>query len=75
MTYKTTMTAYEVLTDVEEWLLKQNLLQSINTIGGLSGEDIFLHNKIEDLINDNHAYWANCSKWSLYNYAKDQLNK
>jgi hypothetical protein len=75
MTYETTMTAYEVLTDVEEWLLKQNLLPSINDLSGLSGEDVFLHQKIEDLINEDHAYWANCSKWSLYNYAKDQLNK
>jgi hypothetical protein len=74
MLYETTMTPYELLTDVEEWLIKQNLLPSINDLSGLSGEDKFLHNKIEDLINDDCGYWANCSKWSLYHYAKDSLN-
>ena len=75
MIYETTMTPYEVLTDVEEWLIKQNLLPSINDLSGLIGEDKFLHHKIEDLIYEDHGYWANCSKWSLYHYAKDQLNK
>ena len=69
------MTPDELLTHVEEWLLKENLLPSINNIGGLECEDIALHNKIEDLINDDVGYWANCSKWSLYNYAKDLINK
>ena len=75
MLYETTMTPYEVLTDVEQWLLQTGLLPSVNSLTGLSGEDRFLHPKIEDLIYEDHGYWANCSKWSLYHYAKDQLNK
>jgi hypothetical protein len=75
MLYETTYTPAELFTHVEEWLLRENLLPSINDIGGLTGEDIAIHNKIEDLINDDCGYWANCSKWSLYNYAKEQVNK
>ena len=56
MIYETTMTPYELLTDVEEWLIKQNLLPSINDLSGLIGEDKFLHHKIEDLIYEDHGY-------------------
>jgi hypothetical protein len=75
MEYQTTLTIDDVLTDVEEWLLKQNLLPSINDIGGLTCEDKTLYHQIEDLIKQDHAYWANCSKWSLYDHAKTLINK
>ena len=58
MLYETTYTPEELFTHVEEWLLRENLLPSINDIGGLTGEDIAIHNKIEDLINDDCGYWA-----------------
>jgi hypothetical protein len=75
MNYETTLTAADVLDDVELWLIKQDLLPSINSVYGLHGQDVAIYEKIEDLINEDHAYWANCSKWSLFNYAKDQVLK
>ena len=75
MQYTTTLTPTEVLDDVELWLLKENLLPSINSAYGLHGQDKLIYEIIEDQIKEDHAYWANCSKWSLFDYAKNLSNK
>ena len=75
MKYETTLTADQVLDDVELWLIKQDLLPSINSTCGLHGQDVAIYEKIEDLIKEDHSYWANCSKWSLFDYAKNQVLK
>ena len=72
MTYKTTLTVQEVLDDVELWLIKKNLLPSFN--GTPTRYEISIYEKIEDLIKSDHFYWANVSKWELFNHAKNHAN-